>query len=127
MSDAGRKPFTDKVSEAITPESQKSTLEKGKEAVTNAVDGFAAKHTPDSQKSFGQTISDNAKAGSDDAKAAVQKEQAKVQGHEATLAETAGEYIEAAKEQVANAAQYVSSVVSGATEGAKTGALETKK
>lgn len=127
MSDAGRKPFTDKVSEAITPESQKSTFEKGKEAVTDAVDGFAAKNVPDNQKSFGQTVADNVKAGHDDAKVAVEKEKADAQHQGATLTETAGEYFEAAKEQVANAAHYVSEVVTGATEGAKTAASDAKK
>lgn len=119
MSDAGRKSFTEKASEAITPDSQKSTLEKAKESVTDSLDGFAAKNIPDSEKSFGQTISDNAKQGHDDAKKAVQ-------GNEASLAETAQGYVEAAKEQVANAAQYVSSVVTGATEGAKQAGEEKK-
>lgn len=127
MSDAGRKPFSDKVSEAVTPESQKSTFEKGKESVTGAVDDFAAKNIPDNQKSFGQTVADNVKAGHDDAKAAVGEESAKAQQHGATLSETAGEYFDAAKEQVANAAQYVSGVVTGATEGAKTAADDAKK
>lgn len=119
MSDAGRKSFTDKVSETVTPDSQKSTFEKASESVTNTVDGFVGKNTPDSQKSFGQTVADNAKQGHDDAKDAVNK-------NEATFAETASEYVEAAKEQVANAAQYVSSVVTGATEGAKTASEEKK-
>lgn len=119
MSDFGRKSFTDKATEAVTPESQKSTFEKASESVTDAVDGFVGKHTPDSQKSFGQTVSDNAKQGHDDAKEAVNKNQ-----H--TLAETASEYVEAAKEQVANAANYVSSVVTGATEGAKKASDESK-
>lgn len=119
MSDAGRKSFTDKVSETVTPDSQKSTLQKASETVTDTVDGFVGKNTPDSQKSLGQTVADNAKQGHDDAKEAVNK-------NEHTLAETASEYVEAAKEQVANAAQYVSSVVTGATEGAKTGAEEKK-
>lgn len=120
MSDAGRKAFSDKVSETITPDSQKSTLEKTKESVTGAVDNFAAKNTPDSQKGFGQTVADNAKQGHDDAKAAAQKDQT-------TLADTAAEYLETAKEQVAQATQYVSGVISGATEGAKTGAASTEK
>lgn len=127
MSDAGRKPFSDKVSEAIKPESEKSTFEKGKESVTNTLDGFAAKNIPDNQKSFGQSVADNVKSGHDDAKAAVQEEHAQLQKDLATLGETAGEYLEAAKEQVANAAQYVSSVVTGATEGAKTAANDSKK
>lgn len=112
MSDLGRKNFSDKVSEAVTPEDQKSGFEKVKETVTDKADELAAKGTPDSQKSFGQTIADSAKQGHDDAKA-------EVSGKEATLADTAGEYLEAAKEQAANAVNYVSGVVTGATEGAK--------
>ncbi|GEQ71245.1 hypothetical protein JCM33374_g4926 [Metschnikowia sp. JCM 33374] len=112
MSDAGRKSFTDKATEAITPQSEKSTLDKAKETVTDAVDGFAAKNVPDNQKSLGQTVADNAKKGSDDAKASVNE-------HESTIAETAQEYVAAAKEQVANAANYVAGVVTGAAEGAK--------
>merc|ERR1712080_574156 len=106
MSDAGRKNFSDKLSESLTPESEKSTLEKGKEAVTDKVDDFAGKTVPDNQKSFGQTVADDAKKGSDDAKAAVENEKA--------------------KKQISNAAEYVSGVVSGATEGAKTGGESTK-
>lgn len=121
MSDAGRKNFSDKVSETLTPESEKSTLEKGKEAVTDKVDEFAGKTVPDNQKSFGQTVADDAKKGSDDAKAAVQDQQGP------TLTETAQEYVEEAKKQISNAAEYVSGVVSGATEGAKTGGESTKK
>lgn len=127
MADAGRKPFSDKLSEAVKPDSEKTTLEKGKEAVTNSLDNFAAKNTPDNQKSFGQTVADNAKAGHEDAKAAVSEQQAKLEKDQATFGETAGEYLEAAKEQVAHAAQYVSSVVTGATEGAKTAANDSKK
>ncbi|OBA21887.1 hypothetical protein METBIDRAFT_39016 [Metschnikowia bicuspidata var. bicuspidata NRRL YB-4993] len=112
MSDTGRKSFTDKAQEAMKPESEKSYLEKAKEGVTNAVDGFAAKNVPDSEKSFGQTVADNAKQGKDDAKDSVDQ-----QG--ATIGETAQEYVAVAKEQVANAANYVSGVVTGATEGAK--------
>lgn len=119
MSDAGRKSFTDKVSEAAKPDSEKSTLEKAKESVTDAVDGFAAKNVPDNQKSFTQSVGDNIKQGHDDAKKEVSQDQA-------TFAETAQTYVEAAKEQVANAANYVSGVVTGATEGAKQASEEKK-
>ncbi|KAI5950381.1 HSP12 [Candida theae] len=121
MSDAGRKDFSDKVGESLKPDSQKSTLEKGKETVTDKVDDLAGKAVPDNQKSFGQTVADNVKQGSDDAKAAVNDQQGP------TLAETAQEYVDEAKKQISNAAEYVSGVVSGATEGAKTGGESTKK
>lgn len=119
MSDAGRKSFTDKASETIKPDSQKSTLEKGKEVVTDKYDELAGKATTDNQKSFGQSVADSAKQGKDDAKKEV--------GGQQTLGETAQEYFEAAKEKASEAAEYVSSVVSGATEGAHNAADSAKK
>lgn len=117
MSDLGRKNVSEKVTEAVKPDNEKTTLEKTKENVTNKVDDFAAKNTPDNQKSFSQTISDNVKEGHDDAKQTVNQK-------EGTLADTALEYVDAAKEQAANAAQYISGVVTGGAEGAKNAAEE---
>lgn len=99
MSDAGRKNVTTKVTEAVKPESEKSYLEQGKESVTNAADSVAKNVTPDSEKSFLQRTGDS------------------LSNEGETLTETAAHYVEAAKEQVANAAQYVSNVVTGAVEG----------
>lgn len=42
MSDSARKPMTDKISEGVTPDSQKSTLEKGQEAVSDTADKAAS-------------------------------------------------------------------------------------
>ncbi|CAK7909286.1 12 kDa heat shock protein [[Candida] anglica] len=120
MSDFGRKNVSDKIAEKVTPESEKTTLDQAKEAVTGGVDKVAASGTPDNQKSFTQTVADGVQTGHDDAKTAVNK-------NEQTLAETASEYVEAAKEQVVNAATYVSEVVTGATEGAKTASTDAKK
>lgn len=120
MSDLGRKNFSDKVEETVTPDDQKTGFEKTKETVTDKVDEFAGKATPNDQKSFGQTIADNAKQGHDDAKAQVGENQE-------TLLDTANSYIDAAKEQAGNAANYISGVVTGATEGAKSGADSGKK
>lgn len=119
MSDAGRKSFTDKASESLKPESEKSYLEQAKEAVTDGVDKLAAKTTPNDQKSFLQTTADSAQQGHDDAKDAASHDKA-------TLTETAEQYIGAAKETVANAAQYISGVVTGALEGAEKGAEANK-
>lgn len=119
MSDAGRKSFADKVSETVKPESEKSYFEQAKEAVTDGVDKVASQVTPTDQKSFGQTVADSAQQGHDDAKAAVSEDKA-------TLAETAELYIGAAKEKVADAAQYISGVVTGALEGAQKGADSNK-
>ncbi len=41
MTDAGRKGMGDKLSETAKPDSQKSTLEKGQEAVTDGADKVA--------------------------------------------------------------------------------------
>jgi Heat shock protein 9/12 len=41
MTDAGRKGMGDKLSESVKPDSQKSTFEKGQEAVTDAGDKVA--------------------------------------------------------------------------------------
>ncbi|KAF3988665.1 hypothetical protein FT663_02099 [Candidozyma haemuli var. vulneris] len=120
MSDAGRKPFADKVSETVKPDSEKSYLEQGKEAVTDTIDSFAGKNVPDSEKSFGQSVADHAKQGKDDA----QKE---IEGQSSSISETAQEYYEAAKEKASEAAEYVSNVVSGATEGAQDAADSATK
>lgn len=120
MSDLGRKNVSDKVSEAIKPDTEKTTLEKAKETITNKADELGAKGTPEDQKSFGQTVSDNIQQGHSDAKKAVS-------GEGQTLTETVNSYVEAGKEQLENAAQYVSGVVTGATEGAKTAASDAKK
>lgn len=117
MSDAGRKNLSDKVSESVKPDSQKSYLEKGKEYVTDTADSAARKATPDSGKSFGQQVQDAIKTGSEDASK-------DTKNNSESLVDTASSYVGAAKEQVANAAQYVSSVVTGAKEG---GELAAKK
>lgn len=119
MSDLGRKNISDKVSEAVKPDSEKSTLEKAKESATGQLDKLAADATPDNQKSFSQSVSDNVQQGHDDAKKAATDAKQSASQEQATLADTAAEYVDAAKEQIANAAQYVSGVVTGATEGAK--------
>ncbi|KAI5964372.1 HSP12 [Candida pseudojiufengensis] len=127
MSDAGRKPIHTKVSESLTPESDKSTLEKAKEGVTNKADQFAANHTSDNNKSFSQTVADDVTKGKHDAENSIDKEKSKASGEGQSLAETAQEYVDAAKEEISKAAEYVSGVVTGATEGAETGADSVTK
>lgn len=41
MSDTGRKDISSKVSEGVTPDSQKSTVDKTKESVTDTTDKIA--------------------------------------------------------------------------------------
>ncbi|RLP65340.1 hypothetical protein L150_04111, partial [Candida albicans Ca529L] len=57
----------------------------------------------------------------------LKKQSEQAEGEAKTLAETAQEYVEVAKTEIGKAAEYVSGVVTGATEGAKTGADSTKK
>merc|ERR1712110_400967 len=58
MSQAGRKDFTDKLSEGVTPDSQKSTGEKLSEKATDAYDKVANAVEPESQKSTTQKVGD---------------------------------------------------------------------
>ncbi|KAF2261007.1 putative chaperone/heat shock protein Hsp12 [Lojkania enalia] len=60
MSDAGRKDFSDKMKEEITPDSSKSTQQKMKETVTDTGDKMARGIQPDDQKSAGQEFADKA-------------------------------------------------------------------
>ena len=119
MSDAGRKPISTKVSESLTPDSQKSTFEVVKETVTDKVDKAAGAVQPEQEKSFAQSVSDGVQKGHDDAKSATTTQK--------PLTETIGEYVEAGKEHLAEAAAYLSGVGTGAAEGAKQGSEATKK
>ncbi|QPG76526.1 hypothetical protein FOA43_003915 [Brettanomyces nanus] len=58
MSDTGRKKFTDKVSEAVQPENDKSGYQKVKESATDAADKLAKNVQKDSDKGVFQKISD---------------------------------------------------------------------
>lgn len=66
MSDFGRKDFSQSAKEAITPDSQKSTLEKAKESVTDTADRLAGK-ADNSNKSGLQGAFDSAREGKDHA------------------------------------------------------------
>ncbi|KAF1962880.1 heat shock protein 9/12 [Byssothecium circinans] len=59
MSDVGRKDLGDKAQEKVTPDSQKSTLDKAKESITGAGDKAAGSAQPDSNKSATQKVSDS--------------------------------------------------------------------
>lgn len=58
MSDQGRKNFTDKVSESVTPDSQKSTWDKATETATDAYDKVAKTVQPEEEKGIFQKIGD---------------------------------------------------------------------
>ena len=58
MSDTGRKDISDKIESAVKPDSQKSTLDKGKDTITDKVDNFVGDNTRSGDKSFVQQASD---------------------------------------------------------------------
>ncbi|KAI9822303.1 MAG: hypothetical protein M1827_000021 [Pycnora praestabilis] len=58
MSDAGRKDFSTKAKESMTPDSTKSTQEKIKEGFTDTTDRVSRGVQPDDTKSDGQKIFD---------------------------------------------------------------------
>ncbi|EEH22302.1 hypothetical protein PABG_04513 [Paracoccidioides brasiliensis Pb03] len=65
MSDAGRKDFSTKAKEEITPDSTKSTQQKVKEAFTDTGDRIARGVQPDHDKSAGQDVFDKTQRASD--------------------------------------------------------------
>lgn len=58
MSDFGRKDFSTKAQEKLTPDSSKSTLDKTKETITDTADRIAAGTQSDSSKSTTQEAFD---------------------------------------------------------------------
>ena len=58
MSDTFRKDFSDKASEAVKPDSEKSYLDKAKETVTDKADKVGSKAQPEEEKSYLQQASD---------------------------------------------------------------------
>ncbi|KAF1929221.1 uncharacterized protein M421DRAFT_419741 [Didymella exigua CBS 183.55] len=67
MSDNLRKGLGEQASEKMTPDSQKSTLDKVGENVSGAGDRIAGAVQPEGQKSTGQKVGDTVRGGSDDA------------------------------------------------------------
>lgn len=68
MSDAGRKGFSDKLSEGAKPQSEKSYGEQAKEFVTDQYDKLAGKAQPNEEKSTTQRAADAFSSGKDEAK-----------------------------------------------------------
>lgn len=58
MADKGRKNFGDKISDAMTPDSQKSTWDKASENMGDTYDKAASKMQPEEDKGVFQKISD---------------------------------------------------------------------
>ncbi|ODV95701.1 hypothetical protein PACTADRAFT_34252 [Pachysolen tannophilus NRRL Y-2460] len=110
MSDTGRKNLSDKVTESVKPDSEKTYVEKAKEKATDAYDTIAKEVQPDNNKSFGQTVGD-----------AVESGKSKASG-DASLTDTAQEYLNSAKGKLGEAVEYLSGSAAGAKEGAQSGA-----
>lgn len=58
MADDGRKNFSDKVTDKLTPDNQKSNWDKASEQVTDTYDKAAGKLQPEEDKGVFQKISD---------------------------------------------------------------------
>ncbi|GAB7337787.1 hypothetical protein MBLNU457_g3056t1 [Dothideomycetes sp. NU457] len=65
MTDSGRKDMSSKMSETMTPDSQKSTMDQAKEGITDTADKASRSMQPDSEKSTTQQMSDKAGASKD--------------------------------------------------------------
>jgi hypothetical protein len=61
MSDLGRKDWSTKAKEGVTPDSSKSTLDKTKQNVTDTIDKISGEIQPDSQKGAAQSAFDKGK------------------------------------------------------------------
>ncbi|PLB52078.1 putative heat shock protein Awh11/Hsp9 [Aspergillus steynii IBT 23096] len=66
MSDTGRKDFSTKAEEKITPDSSKSTTDKIKETFTDTTDRVSGAAQPDSDKSATQRAFDSTRSEKDD-------------------------------------------------------------
>ncbi|KAF1943139.1 hypothetical protein EJ02DRAFT_421556 [Clathrospora elynae] len=89
MSDIGRKGLGEQASEKMTPDSQKSTLDKASETLSGAGDRVAGAVQPEGQKSTGQKVGDAARGGSDNAS----KQGQGVLGQAQDMASSAGQTI----------------------------------
>ncbi|KAF2131184.1 hypothetical protein P153DRAFT_287507 [Dothidotthia symphoricarpi CBS 119687] len=67
MSDIGRKGLGEQAQEKITPDSQKSTMDKAGESLSGAGDRVASAVQPEGQKSTSQKVGDTTRSGTDDA------------------------------------------------------------
>lgn len=66
MSDSHRKNISTQLKEKATPQSEKTTMQKIKESVTDSVDRVKAAVTPESHKSTTQSASDKIRGEHDD-------------------------------------------------------------
>ncbi|OAL36034.1 hypothetical protein AYO20_04696 [Fonsecaea nubica] len=131
MSDTGRKPLTDQAQEKLTPDSQKSTLDKAKESATGTADDIAGMVQPGDSKSTTQKLSDETSAKSSSAQDTLSGATKNIQETASTLGQqvssTAGaaqesgkEYLQQAQDTASSVGQTASSNASAAQESSKT-------
>ncbi|EIW68608.1 hypothetical protein TREMEDRAFT_57155 [Tremella mesenterica DSM 1558] len=58
MSDAGRQDFTDKIGDAVKPNSEKTYLEQAQDTIKGALDSVASAVQPQKEKSTTQKVGD---------------------------------------------------------------------
>ena len=68
MSDSHRKNISTQLKEKVTPQSEKTTMQKLKESVTGSVDRVKAAVTPESHKSTSQHVADKIRGEHDNVK-----------------------------------------------------------
>ncbi|OAG33985.1 hypothetical protein AYO21_11865 [Fonsecaea monophora] len=131
MSDTGRKPLTDQAQEKLTPDSQKSTLDKAKESATGTADDIAGMVQPGDSKSTTQKLADETSAKSSSAQDTLAGATKNIQETASTLGQqassTAGaaqesgkEYLQQAQDTASSVGQTASSNASAAQESSKT-------
>ncbi|KAF1917074.1 heat shock protein 9/12-domain-containing protein [Ampelomyces quisqualis] len=97
MSDLGRKGLGEQAQEKITPDSQKSTLDKAGESVSGLGDKAASAVQPEGQKSTTQKLGDSTRSGGDKAQ------------------NEGGSILSSAQEGLSNAGQAVTDTFNSAT------------
>ncbi|KAJ8100928.1 heat shock protein 9/12-domain-containing protein [Lipomyces tetrasporus] len=109
MSDAGRKNVSDKVSETVTPDSQKSYAEQMKEQVTGTYDRAARHLQPEESKSSSQSATDTVTGKSSETKDTSQ-------GYEHSFVDAAKQYATTAQQSATEALHSASEYLSGKGE-----------
>lgn len=99
MSDSTRKDFSDKFSESVKPDSEKSYAEKGKEYLTDTADKVQGKMQPSEDKSATQRVGDAFES--------------KDGGKQETWGDTAKRYTEEAKDYAEQARDKINETLHG--------------
>ncbi|KAK9323592.1 heat shock protein 9/12-domain-containing protein [Lipomyces orientalis] len=109
MTDAGRKNVSDKVSDTVTPDSQKSYAEQMKEQVTGAYDKAARGLQPEESKSTSQSRIDTVIGKASEARDTTK-------GYEQSFVDTAKQYATSAQKSATEALHSASEYLSGKPE-----------